>query len=91
MCAAPFVMLGAVVILGLSPLAIPLLPVVLWYLYREKRAGRAVVFRLPWGITTNAEAEASAEVEPPALAEPDDLHHAERPESLEAHPAPHSA
>lgn len=48
-CAAPLVVAGAVVLLLLSPLAIPLLPVLLVYWYREKRAGRPLSLRWRFG------------------------------------------
>lgn len=67
MCAAPFVAFGALVLLCLSPLAIPLLPVFLLYCLREKLAGRPVTFRWRYGNPSEAHAESD---QPSAFEEP---------------------
>ena len=61
MCVAPFIAIGAAILLCLSPLALPLLPIFLVYWIREKRAGRAVSFRWRFGNADEAEAAAPAE------------------------------
>lgn len=52
---APIFFIGAMALLCLTPLAIPLLPVLLLYWYREKRAGRTVMFR--WGLGNEPDPE----------------------------------
>lgn len=78
MCAAPFVFLVAAVILCLSPLAIPFIPVLLCYWYREKRAGRELNFRSWFGNPADLEPE----VEASTLAKP--ASSPRNPETLEA-------
>jgi len=69
-CAAPFVCAGAVVLLCLSPLAIPLLPVLLVYWFREKRAGRPVSFRWRFGNESAVQPTLEETSEPEVHPEP---------------------
>ena len=78
MCAAPFIVLGATVILCLSPLAIPFIPALLWYWYREKRAGRTLRLRTWFGNNSDPEPEEGAL----ALTEPNEPQAVDLPASL---------
>lgn len=69
-CAAPIVVAGAVVLLLLSPLAIPLLPVLLVYWYREKRAGRPLSLRWRFGNESEERPESSERSAPEERTEP---------------------
>lgn len=55
MCAAPLILLGAAAVLCLSPLSLPFIPVLLWYWYREKRAGRTLRLRIWLGNPADPE------------------------------------
>jgi len=70
MIAAPILVLAFLALLCVSPLAIPLFPALLWCWWREKRAGRNLSFRLPFGNETDPEPDVAPVALPESDAEP---------------------
>jgi len=77
---APVFVIAAMALLCLTPHAIPLLHALLLYWYREKRAGRTVMFR--WGLGNEPDPEPA--VPPESTGEPQGDSH-DRANLLEAY------